>query len=108
MLLLMLQVPKPLDPQELDQLKQQIASELHAQLAASSGGKELTPEQLAQVGGSCRCAALQSSACNRPLVLLVNNGGGLQRASNQPALPHTALYIRQVNACLTYRTTAIS
>jgi hypothetical protein len=47
--LLMLQVPKPLDPRELDQLKQQIASELHAQLAASSGGKELTPEQLAQV-----------------------------------------------------------
>jgi hypothetical protein len=49
LLLLLLQVPKPLDPQELDQLKQQIASELHAQLAASSGGKELTPEQLAQV-----------------------------------------------------------
>jgi hypothetical protein len=48
----LLQVPKPLDPQELDQLKQQIASELHAQLAASSGGKELTPEQLAQVGSS--------------------------------------------------------
>jgi hypothetical protein len=52
LLLLLLQVPKPLDPQELDQLKQQIASELHAQLAASSGGKELTPEQLAQVGSS--------------------------------------------------------
>lgn len=45
----MKQVPKPLDPQELEQLKQQIACELHAQLAAHCGGKDLTQEQLAQV-----------------------------------------------------------
>ncbi|WIA12242.1 hypothetical protein OEZ85_012308 [Tetradesmus obliquus] len=56
------QVPKPLDPQELEQLKQQIASELHAQLAASSGGKELTQEQLAQVAAETEAKAAAEAA----------------------------------------------
>jgi hypothetical protein len=44
-----LQVPKPLAPQELEQLKQEIAAELHAQMATDTGSKHLTEEQLAQV-----------------------------------------------------------
>lgn len=53
------QVPKPLAPDELDRLKQEIAAELEAQLAADTNSKQLTEEQLAQVrrGGGARQVA---------------------------------------------------
>jgi hypothetical protein len=52
-------VPKPLAPDELDRLKQEIAAELEAQLAADTNSKQLTEEQLAQVrrGGGARQVA---------------------------------------------------
>lgn len=48
-----MQVPRPLAPQELEQLKQEIAAELHAQMAADTGSNNLSEEQLAQVRDTC-------------------------------------------------------
>lgn len=67
------QVPKPLAPQELEQLKQEIAAELHTQMAADTGSKHLSEEQLAQVGewdgSSCLQVELLST-CKVPAPLL--------------------------------------
>lgn len=62
-----MQVPKPLAPQELEQLKQEIAAELHSQMAADTGSKHLSEEQLAQVGG---CAVRQQPSESQVVLAL--------------------------------------